>query len=77
MVGFVSDPDDPYKLTEDTRALGLVVCRCGACAYSVPHFLLLRFFNSVLDPECFCHVLGQLNNWKNLSFYNVTAAKKS
>ena len=22
-----SDPDDPYKLTEDTRQLGLVVCR--------------------------------------------------
>lgn len=21
------DPDDPYKLTEDTRQLGLVVCR--------------------------------------------------
>lgn len=21
------DPDDPYKLTEDTRELGLVVCR--------------------------------------------------
>jgi len=23
----VVDPDDPYKLTEDTRQLGLVVCR--------------------------------------------------
>jgi len=23
----VADPDDPYKLTEDTRQLGLVVCR--------------------------------------------------
>ena len=23
----VSDPDDPFKLTEDTRNLGLVVCR--------------------------------------------------
>ena len=22
-----TDPDDPYKLTEDTRQLGLVVCR--------------------------------------------------
>jgi len=21
------DPDDPYKLTDDTRQLGLVVCR--------------------------------------------------
>lgn len=24
---FFPDPDDPYKLTEDTRTLGLVVCR--------------------------------------------------
>ncbi|XP_033116744.1 U6 snRNA-associated Sm-like protein LSm7 isoform X1 [Anneissia japonica] len=24
---FLRDPDDPYKLTEDTRLLGLVVCR--------------------------------------------------
>uniref|UniRef100_A0A1B6F600 U6 snRNA-associated Sm-like protein LSm7 n=1 Tax=Cuerna arida TaxID=1464854 RepID=A0A1B6F600_9HEMI len=24
---FLRDPDDPYKLTEDTRMLGLVVCR--------------------------------------------------
>lgn len=24
---FYTDPDDPYKLTEDTRSLGLVVCR--------------------------------------------------
>lgn len=24
---YLRDPDDPYKLTEDTRQLGLVVCR--------------------------------------------------
>merc|ERR1711893_320336 len=24
---YLRDPDDPYKLTEDTRELGLVVCR--------------------------------------------------
>lgn len=24
---FLRDPDDPYKLTEDTRLLGLTVCR--------------------------------------------------
>lgn len=23
----VLDPNDPYRLTEDTRALGLIVCR--------------------------------------------------
>ena len=26
-MSFFSDPDDPYKLSEDTRALGLTVCR--------------------------------------------------
>lgn len=24
---FTSDPDDPFKLTDDTRNLGLAVCR--------------------------------------------------
>ncbi|KAI8785432.1 Sm-like protein lsm7 [Biomphalaria glabrata] len=24
---YLRDPDDPFKLTEDTRSLGLVVCR--------------------------------------------------
>lgn len=24
---YLRDPDDPYKLTDDTRVLGLVVCR--------------------------------------------------
>jgi len=27
LFALVVDPDDPYKLTEDTRQLGLVVCR--------------------------------------------------
>jgi len=27
LVHVVVDPDDPYKLTDDTRQLGLVVCR--------------------------------------------------
>jgi len=26
-IEYLRDPDDPYKLTEDTRGLGLVVCR--------------------------------------------------
>ncbi|KAK9883692.1 hypothetical protein WA026_001878 [Henosepilachna vigintioctopunctata] len=26
-VEYLRDPDDPYKLIDDTRALGLVVCR--------------------------------------------------
>jgi len=27
LITLIVDPDDPYKLTEDTRQLGLVVCR--------------------------------------------------
>jgi U6 snRNA-associated Sm-like protein LSm7 len=30
------DPDDPFKLTEDTRALGLVVCRGTAVVVICP-----------------------------------------
>ncbi|CAH0380534.1 unnamed protein product [Bemisia tabaci] len=26
-IEYLRDPDDPYKLTDDTRMLGLVVCR--------------------------------------------------
>ena len=26
-IEYLRDPDDPYKLTRDTRHLGLVVCR--------------------------------------------------
>merc|ERR1711894_565566 len=26
-IEYLRDPDDPYKLTQDTRHLGLVVCR--------------------------------------------------
>jgi hypothetical protein len=44
MVGFVLDPDDPYKLTEDTRALGLVVCRYSASTYFVPHFFTVVIY---------------------------------
>ena len=30
------DPDDPYRLTEDTRPLGLVVCRGTAIVLICP-----------------------------------------
>ncbi|RWS14068.1 small nuclear ribonucleoprotein (snRNP) splicing factor-like protein [Dinothrombium tinctorium] len=33
---FLRDPDDPYKLTEDTRPLGLVVCRGPAVVVVCP-----------------------------------------
>ena len=33
---FDRDPDDPYKLTQDTRHLGLVVCRGTAVTLICP-----------------------------------------
>ena len=32
----ISDPDDPYKLTDDTRSLGIVVCRGTAVVLICP-----------------------------------------
>uniref|UniRef100_T1IXR9 U6 snRNA-associated Sm-like protein LSm7 n=1 Tax=Strigamia maritima TaxID=126957 RepID=T1IXR9_STRMM len=33
---YLRDPDDPYKLTDDTRTLGLVVCRGTAVVLICP-----------------------------------------
>jgi U6 snRNA-associated Sm-like protein LSm7 len=33
---YLRDPDDPFKLTEDTRDLGLVVCRGTAVVLICP-----------------------------------------
>ena len=33
---FIRDPDDPYKLSEDTRGLGIVVCRGTAVVLICP-----------------------------------------
>lgn len=35
-IEYLRDPDDPYKLTEDTRHLGLVVCRGTAVVLVCP-----------------------------------------
>eukprot|EP00088_Acartia_fossae_P020878 TRINITY_DN22393_c0_g1_i1.p1 TRINITY_DN22393_c0_g1~~TRINITY_DN22393_c0_g1_i1.p1 ORF type:complete len:111 (+),score=20.77 TRINITY_DN22393_c0_g1_i1:44-376(+) len=35
-IEYLRDPDDPYKLTEDTRVLGLVVCRGTAVTLTCP-----------------------------------------
>ncbi|GAB1600765.1 U6 snRNA-associated Sm-like protein LSm7 [Argonauta hians] len=35
-IEYLTDPVDPYKLTEDTRTLGLVVCR-GTSVVSIPN----------------------------------------
>lgn len=36
MCNFYADPDDAYKLTEDRRSLGLVVCRGTAVVVICP-----------------------------------------
>jgi len=33
---FIRDPEDPYKLSEDTRGLGIVVCRGTAVVLICP-----------------------------------------
>ena len=35
-IEYLRDPDDPYKLTDDTRTLGLVVCRGTAVTLVCP-----------------------------------------
>ncbi|CAG0879329.1 unnamed protein product [Darwinula stevensoni] len=35
-IEYLRDPDDPYRLTEDTRPLGLVVCRGTAIVLICP-----------------------------------------
>ncbi|CAG2163665.1 unnamed protein product [Oppiella nova] len=35
-IELLRDPDDPYKLTDDTRTLGLVVCRGTAVVVICP-----------------------------------------
>ena len=35
-IEYLRDPDDPYKLTEDTRQLGLTVCRGTAVVVICP-----------------------------------------
>ena len=35
-IEYLRDPDDPYKLTQDTRHLGLVVCRGTAVTLICP-----------------------------------------
>jgi len=35
-IEYLRDPDDPYRLTDDTRTLGLVVCRGTAVVLICP-----------------------------------------
>lgn len=53
------DPDDPYKLTEDTRSLGLVVCRGTSVVLICPSDGMEAIANPFIQQEGWqsCNVL--------------------
>ena len=48
---FYSDPDDPYKLTEDTRDIGLVVCRGTSVVLICPADGMEQIANPFVQQE--------------------------
>ncbi|XP_022099828.1 U6 snRNA-associated Sm-like protein LSm7 [Acanthaster planci] len=48
---FQRDPDDPYKITEDTRDLGLVVCRGTSLVLICPEDGMEQIANPFLQQE--------------------------
>ena len=48
---FLRDPDDPYRLTEETRSLGLTVCRGPAVMLISPTEGMEEIANPFLQPE--------------------------
>ncbi|XP_047133267.1 U6 snRNA-associated Sm-like protein LSm7 isoform X1 [Hydra vulgaris] len=48
---FIRDPDDPYKLSEDTRSLGIVVCRGTAIVLICPVEGMEAIANPFLQQE--------------------------
>ncbi|XP_071440368.1 U6 snRNA-associated Sm-like protein LSm7 [Hetaerina americana] len=50
-IEFLRDPDDPYRLTENTRALGLVVCRGTAVVLICPVDGMERIANPFVPQE--------------------------
>lgn len=51
VVFFVADPADPYKLTEETRELGLVVCRGTQVSLISPRDGMEEIENPFAAPE--------------------------
>lgn len=47
----VADPTDPYKLTEETRELGLVVCRGTQVSLISPRDGMEEIENPFMAPE--------------------------
>lgn len=50
-VEYLRDPDDPYKLTEDTKERGLVVCRGTAVILICPMDGTEAIPNPFMQPE--------------------------
>merc|ERR1711911_27761 len=50
-VEFLRDPEDPFKLSEDTRQLGLVVCRGTAVVLICPADGMESIPNPFIQPE--------------------------
>ncbi len=66
-IEYLRDPEDSSKLTEDTRELGLVVCRC---AISVNLFIFVNFpanfnpFIFLFVEDLLWNSSAQLMEWK-------------
>ena len=50
-VTLCSDPDDPYKLTNETRQLGLIVCRGTAVTLVCPCDGMMEIANPFISAE--------------------------
>ncbi|CAM9631689.1 unnamed protein product [Pylaiella littoralis] len=50
-IEFIRDPSDPYKLTEETRELGLVVCRGTQVSLISPRDGMEEIENPFVAPE--------------------------
>lgn len=71
---FCVDPDDPFKITDETRSLGLVVCRGTAVVLICPSDSMEQIANPFIQPEAiwtavaytFINCLHQKENVKYL-----------
>jgi U6 snRNA-associated Sm-like protein LSm7 len=50
-IEYLQDPRDPFKLTDDTRSLGLVVCRGTAVVLICPSDTMEPIANPFLQQE--------------------------
>ena len=50
-IEYLLDPDDPYKLTQDTRHLGLVVCRGTTVTLICPMYGMESIANPFVQQE--------------------------